>query len=162
MDQHCRCMDLDGMDVKFHSNHPQALLTHISSALAGTSLVSAGMRRVLTQPARTAAPKCHPLMVPCLEVAVKTRGSHVGWRDRTQLTVLLGDSAKHTAKGCELLHSQNGFRCQTSAPFMSRCSARLLICVPNCWVTYSTALPPAPLSLLNHKSFNWKYIKLCS
>lgn len=56
----------------------QALLPHNSSALAGTSLVSAGMRRALTQPVRTAAPKHHPLVMSCLELAVKTRGSHVG------------------------------------------------------------------------------------
>lgn len=56
----------------------QAVLPHNSSALFGISLVAVLMGRVLTQPARTAAPKYHPLTVSCLEVAVKGRGSHVG------------------------------------------------------------------------------------
>lgn len=71
-----------GWMLNFTAITLQALLPHSFSALVGTSLVTVVMERVLTQPAKTVAPKYHPLMVSCLEVAVKTRGSHVGRRGR--------------------------------------------------------------------------------
>lgn len=91
--------------------------------------------------------KYHPLIVSCLEVAVKYAGSHIGRRQRKgQLSCGMWDSAKHTARASAMSYSNQWMdldvRCQlfsreTFPCFLMHLCTQLLSDLQHCPPSFS-------------------------
>lgn len=107
VDQHCRYMDLDGMDVKFHSNHPAGTAARQLLCTIWHILDHCSDGEGAYTACQDSSSKASPIngIMPGGACQNQREPRRQKRQRRAQLTPGMWDSAKHSAKGCAVRSS---------------------------------------------------------